>query len=528
MPTVPISQGPNLREQGMPSAYQRTPDVSSTSRALAQSLGAAGEAAFQIAERDAQTAAAKADTEITTGWLQWDAENRQKYQGANADGYREAADKWWKETSSKYKQSLDPMAQGMISQTLIRKQGAAMGNVLTFVGAEKERHADQTAQANVETTIQFGVTSGDVAGAAQRVKELAAEMGARKGWTTEQVQAEQGKQLSMLHLAQIAKLTEVDASAAQAYYDANKAAVGFAQQPQVEKMLKGERDNQFAVTFAATNAALPYEQQLAKAGEIKDPQRQEKVLLAIKNAQAQVQAAQIAREKQFSDKAWQLVGQGRRVPEAILMNMDGQERVRLQEHLRTQAEHAINMAQGKSVKTDPAAHAKLYDMMRDDPDAFRKLRLETLTTTMSPSDIEQVARLQRDMNKPDKEKDVATTTQLIGTYTGGWKPEKRTAFQSAMFDELDQFEREKKRPATFAEKRAIGDRLMLEGVTDKGILWDTKKKLYEATPAERKVFAPVVSADDRKLVVQALKAEGNPNPTEDQITARFKLAKGIR
>lgn len=524
-----MSQGPTRREQGLPSAYQRTPDVTAGTRALAQGMGAASDAAMQIAERDAQTLANQADVEITTGWLKWDAENRSKFTGANADQYAPAAEKWWKDTSASYAGKLDPMARGLVGPALARRQGAALSDVVRFTGIEKEKHADSVAAASVDTAIQFGVTSGDVAGAAERVRELAAMTGARKGWTTEQVQAQQGKYLSALHVAQIAKLSEVDATAAQTYYDRNKLEVGFTEQANIEKMLKGELDNQFATQFAAQHAALSYEEQLAKAGEITNPARREKALLALRNQHAQIREAQEARESHYADTAWQLVAQGKRVPEAILGAMDGRARVQLQDHVRSEAERRA-AGGGKSVKTDPVFMARLLDSINDDPDGFRQMRIESLVGKMSQSDIEQIAGLQRKLREPDKEKDVATTTQLMSTYTSGWKPEKRAVFQSSMFNELDQFEREKKRPATFAEKRQIADRLMLDGEVLTGSWWrpDANKKLFEATPEERAKFAPDISKDDRALVVQALKAEGIASPTEQQITARFKLAKGIR
>ena len=72
--------------------------------------------------------------------------------------------------------------------------------------------------------------------------------------------------------------------------------------------------------------------------------------------------------------------------------------------------------------------------------------------------------------------------------------------------------------------------MMLDGEILSGNWYtpDPNKKLYEATPEDRKRFAPTISTDDRKLIVQALKNEGNAAPTDEQITARFKLAKGIK
>ena len=222
-----------------------------------------------------------------------------------------------------------------------------------------------------------------------------------------------------------------------------------------------------------------------------------------------------------------MVGKGQRVPEMVLAQMNGKERVQLQDYLKTRAER---VASGAQVKTNPSDLASVYDLMRDDPAEFKKLRMVSLTNHIAPNDIEQIARIQRDMLKPDREKDVATSSQLLGTYTGGWTPEKKAAFSSSFYDELDRFEKEKGRPANYKEKREIGDRLMLDGEVMSGKWYanDPNKKLYETTPDERQRFAPTISTGDRALIVKALQAEGVAQPTDEQINARFKLAKGIK
>jgi hypothetical protein len=529
MATVPVYQGPQVREQALQGGFQRAPDVGSDLQRLGQGLSSVATAIDREALRQDRALADDTDAKITSAWLQWDSENRNKYRGQNVDGYTQAAQDWWKKAAEEYGQDLNPRAKSLASQTLLRKQNSAIGNVMQFVGAEKERHADESAAARISSTIQFGVTTGDTAGAAQQVRQALAEVGARKGWTTEQVQAEQLKNLGALHLAQITKLAEQDPEKAHAYYDLNKAEVPASNQPRVEEVLKGEADNQFATKFAAENASKPLSEQLSEAGKITDPQRRAKTLQQVKLNHAAVREAEAERERQAADQAWQLVGQGRKVPEVLLSQMDGRGRVQLQEHLQARAERLAK--QGNTpVKTDPTLLAKVYDLARDNPDEFKKIPLVSLTNGIGGSDLEQIARLQRDLGKPDKEKDVATTTQLLSTYTGGWQPEKRAKFQSAAFDELARFEREKGKPASFEEKRKLLDRLMLDGEVLSGSWYmnDPNKKLYEATPEERKRFAPTITSDDRKLVRAALEAEGVKNPTEAQVLERFKLAKGIK
>lgn len=507
----------------------RAPDVSSDLMRTGQAMQQIGAVVNHVDLLDAKTKADQIDATITTDWLKWDAENRNKFRGENVGGYEQAAQEWWKKAAETYGKDLDPRARTLASQSLVRKQGTALANVAQFVGVERERHADDMASASITSTIQFGVTTGDVAGAAEQVRGQVAAIGARKGWTTEQVQAEQLKNLSALHLAQITKLASLDADKAMAYYQGVKGEVLAANQPRIEEVLKGEGDNQFSMKFAADNANLPLAEQLTKAGEITDPERRKKTIMQVKLNHAAVREAEADKERQASDQAWQLVGQGKRVPEAILSQMDGKGRVQLQEHLQARAERLAKQGNAP-VKTDPVTLAKVYDMARDNPQEFRKIPLVSLTNAIGGSDLEQIAKLQRDLGKPDREKDVATTSQLLSAADDVIPLKQRGTFKTAALDEINRFEREKGRPPSYEEKRKIIDRLLIDGEVLSGSWYqnDPNKKLYEATPEERKRFAPTISSDDRKLVKAALQAEGIKDPSDAQITERFKLAKGIK
>lgn len=404
MPQVPVYGDRQVRTEPLRPVAQQTPDVSSGAVALARGLGVVAEVADQIDLRDAQAKAFDTEAKITSEWLKWDGSARQKYRGQNVDGYGPAAEAWWKSAAETYGKDLDPRAKTLVSKSLTQKQLQAINSVGSFVNAEKERHADETYAADVATTIQFGVTSGDVASTAEQIREKAAVVGARKGWTTEQVQAEQQKNLSAMHLAQISKLAETNAQAAQAYYDANKAEVNFAQQPRVEQVLKGEVDNQFATQEAARLAAMPLKEQLAEASKITDPQRREKTLTQIRNNYALVKQAEQEAESRASDQAWQLFAQGKKIPEAVLASMDGRNRVQLQEAQRTRAERA---AAGTAVKTDWATYIDVRERLA----AGERVDLRTLTEKIGPAQMEQLLDIQSSAAKSGGKQDSMLTDE---------------------------------------------------------------------------------------------------------------------
>jgi hypothetical protein len=491
MARVPTYDGTQVATAPLQPVMQRTPDVSSGLMAASRALGQVAEVADRQVMRDAEAEANTVDAKITADWLQWQADNGNKFQGANAGQYETEAKAWWDKAKSQYAEDVSPMALGRLNRVLPAKQNQALSGVLSRVATEKERHADESAEAAVQTNIEMGIDSGDVAGARQQVRTITAQQATRKGWTPEQLQAEQQRRLSTLHLAYVTRLSTSDAAQARAYYEANKGEIGAQFQARVEQVLTAEADDQFAAKFAAERAGKPLAEQLQEAGAIENPARREKALQQIKNNQALLKVAQQEREMVASDEAWQMVGQGRKVPERTLSVMNGRERVQLQDYLRQRAEHQAKEGL-KPVRSDPLVLARLYDMARDDPDAFKAQRMEALAYSVAGSDLEQLARLQRDMRDPGKEKDAISVSMQIGSYTRGMNPNQRALFESAAQSDVIRFQDENKRPPTSKERQQMFDQLKLEGTIERSFWFDSTKPRYQMTAEEqaRATFAP--------------------------------------
>lgn len=506
MPSVPRAEGPQVRDRALPGVYQTAPDTGAPLRAASAAVGAIADGADKLVKRDAEAAANAADQAITANWLQWSAENSKNFQGENAAGYAPAATKWWDDARKEYGDKLDPLAKQFVTQQVGRKQVVAMGQVYAHAEAEKEKHADNTAAANISTTIQFGVTSGDVAGAAAGVRKIASEVGARKGWDTKQVQAEIGKNLSMLHLSYIAKTADANPAAASAYYQQHKDEIGFAQQAKVEEVLKAETDNTFATQFAAAVAQMPLADQLAKAAEIKDPKQREKSILNIRTNHALVREAQQEVERKLSDQAWQLVGQGKKVPESVLAGMDGKERVQLQEHVIDRAKRLA--AEGnKPIKTDPAEHVRLIDMMLNDQEGFKTYRLAKSGLKLSASDLEQFAAKQQIMRAGGDKQDGMLTDEARmsdGVLRAGVDAKKDPEHANRIRAEIDRRVRASSadkggKPLTPDEKQKIVDAVAMDKVFVDEWGRDPQRPLALLSPEEQDSAYVVVNGKDVPL-----------------------------
>lgn len=536
MPQVPVYGDRQVRTDPLRPVYQQPVDVSSGARAVAQGLSVVAEAADHIDLRDAQAKAFDAEAKITGEWLKWDSEARQKYRGQNVDQYTPAAEEWWKNAAELYGKDLGPRAKGIVSTSLASKRLRAFNSVGVFVNAEKERHADEAYAADVATSIQFGVTSGDAPSTAAQIREKAAVLGARKGWTTEQVQAEAGKNLSAMHLAFISKMAETNATAAQAYYDANKAEVAFQNQARVEQVLKGEMDNQFATQTAASMAGKPLAEQLAEAAKITDPQRREKTLTQIRNNYALVKQAEAEREAQFSDQAWQLFSKGQKIPEAILSGMNGRERAQLQEAQRARAERG---AAGKPVQTDWATYIDARERIA----AGEKVDLRALTEKIGPAQMEQLLDIQTAASKGGARQDAMLTDEgrinnaLIGL---GIDKKKDPEVASMLTAEIDRRVRlasaaKGNKELTADEKQAVVDRVVMDKVyTDGGwfglerqtpvsLLSPDDQKTAYVKVGGKNVPVSSVPVTDRRQIIDALKRTGQV-PTEQAIVEMYLAA----
>jgi len=304
-------------------------------------------------------------------------------------------------------------------------------------------------------------------------------------------------------------LAEQDPVRAQSYYDANKAEVGFAQQPRVEQVLKAEGDNQFAVQFAAQQAGNPLSAQLKAAGEIKDPERRSKALTEVKNNYAMVQQAQIEMEKRVSDQAWQMVGKGQKVPEALLANMDGKERVQLQEHVQARADRLLA---GKAVKTDMATYIKVREaLMSDDPAVRASVNLLALTEKIAPAQMEQLLDIKSAGSKASSPKfdSMATDEQRIELGLQAAKIDKKRDPESAgkFIGEVDRRVRALSvskggKDVTPDEKQKIVDEVAINRVFVPGFFTDSTKLLSQMTPEEQNKAFVVVGGEKVRLFTE--------------------------
>jgi hypothetical protein len=422
--------------------------------------------------------------------------------------------------------------------------------------------ADRYAQQQ-RTVFEQGQYEADIASAADRAALYATDpatvgaelqaMRARtigflrgRGASEEEIQQALLNNATALHGQVAQTLLRTDPMAAKQYLDQNKASIDPVQFNRLSSVADDAAMDFDAKQRADSIAMLPFDQQLAEVAKLTDPKLREKTRLFVRQNQADIAAARAEQERQASDQVWQLIANGTslsRLPPDVLAQMNGRERVAVNQHFEAEAKRRKAEAEGRAVKTDMATLEKLYSMPRDE---FLSLRISTLSDRLSRSDMEEMIKRQAAMRDPAKAPQIATADQQVGTRVLEMelKGKNKGLFQRAAHDAFNAFTTATGRAPTYEERQKLLDQVTME-VSVPGFLWDSDKPAFKLTPEDReklqrreaeKAQSPkavpvpmtqVINGSDRNLITQALRAEGIP-VTEENIQRRYFEARGGR
>lgn len=489
MPSIPIYRQ-QLQTEGLrvPQA-PRSIDASSGAAALGRAGMQAVDALDRIADRDATDEAFKLELQVRTEWQQHRSKLREQYRGDQADQYAEAARQWWDDTARRLGSETSPRVREKAGKVLGQYRLQQENDTLSFVEGEKSRAREinfRTLQDTIISEATQGVTPTNAAqrGAmtAAQIQRNAVEYAAKNGLDSSVGEAMARDQLGKFHAGMLFSLAQAPggAAAAREYMTQFGGTLPMEVRTRLDNAIRGEEDNAFAKDFVSKHANKPLADQLAAAGSINDPERKAKVIQEVKNTHALLEASRREAEKGAADQAWQLVAQGKRVPEVVLQAMDGRERVQLQDHLRQRAEQAADRAKGKSVKTDWA----VYEDVREKLAKGEPVRVSAYSTQIAPGDLEKLIDYKTRKEDPKKAPEVASTEQQISAYVaqmrlgGESNAQKRGKFTAAAQDLFNEHLKRTGKEPSFEERQKILDGLVTEVVLKKGIIWDDTAPAY--------------------------------------------------
>lgn len=561
MPRVPTYDQLQVAPRQAAPAYQDNLDVSSQQRQAGAGLISIGAAADRYVQREAATAAQQAQIEARDRWSAFDTELRSKYKGGNVDvrgengeivdSIEQQTENFWKAEKERLTKSLSPLARQLAGVQLANIQGQAMNQTRQYGARERERYGLEVFNGFKQTEIQSAAASGDptkaeAAGTLLRAKN--AEHAALYGRPPEWVQAENQKDMQVLHASMVRGLLEGDSpERAREYLDKHKeelGALGAELATKVDNVVSDKKGQRAADALAT----VPYADALAKVAKIEDPRERKAARLQLQQNQADKVTIRAQQEKAASDAVWQQVAQGvpmSQLPRAVMDQMDGKDRVAVVEHYRAEARRRISEGEGKPIKTDMAVLENIYALPKDD---FLELRISTLQDKLSRADMEELIKRQDKLRRPDGEAKIATREQQVSAALdqlglGSKDQEKKGLFRKTFNDQVAVFADENNREPNYTETQEILSRLMRERKAG----WFSTQRYFEAVgtedaakfdpppaqasgtaaPAQARNSILQIDGADRALITQALRAEGI-TVTEDAIQQRYRLAKGVK
>lgn len=189
--------------------------------------------------------------------------------------------------------------------------------------------------------------------------------------------------------------------------------------------------------------------------------------------------------------------------------------------------YAKALQEGKDIVTDIQFKRDLLSMAAN-PETrskFAKMNLNSgeYLTKLNKSDWEQVFKEQQNIRQGKESKELKTfrgdeqVAKSILAQNRVNNKEKQAVFMNKFYPALEQFREENGRNPKDTEMQQIANQLMVEVVTEKGLIWDTKKRVFEMDDAEQVV--ELANPEDRKKMMTA----SNKPKTVMQNGKMFKL-----
>lgn len=473
--------------------------------------------------------------------------------GNKAWGITKDVDKWFQDSGAKFAEGLtNDRQRALFNQQVGKMRLQGLESFSKFESQQRVKSLEQSTNATLETLINSAATTAQMmnseefssAGTTQtgpdgkpvpgplsalqsmkqdglrRLEFYAADTGEDSSVT------DLKKQLytSKFHKQVIQARIDADPSSAKAYYEANKEEIAGAERLNLEELVRTGEMKVKAQSFAdaALNDGLTEVDAIRQARESFQGQDEEFVVAEIKTRFGELSQARESDQRQAADEAYDVfsrTGKLSSIPAGIWNRMDGKTRLSLRKE-------AQSIAEGRAIKTDDNVYYSLHQEAINNPAAFAKRDLRQVFDKLSPSDRQEMIKLQGKVQQPDELKDLRTyDQQLTLRYRDlGWdnKDTKQKAqFERAANDAISAEESAKGRKLTFDERNKVLDRLLIQGG---GTWYSASKRLFEVQGTEDEAafirglepenrtsaLIQSIPAIERQQIEQALRANGRP------------------
>lgn len=523
MPQVPrLSR--QVDERAMPVSRVPTDspgiEVFGGGRAIAQAIQGAGEIVQDAYETAAKNQILKADSELTnaTNELLYSPESgAMNLKGEDAFQSPDYVDKAYKANVEKIEEGLtNPMAKAAFKRMAAEKRGAIGQTLNKHISNEMDSYSRQVAKSFADSKMNFALSNYQnpdiVKSSIDDVMVAIDQSPAYRGMAQQVKDQMKLEYASGVHKSVIERMIDNgDDLAAQKYFEANRSMIAGKDFAAVEKDLQNSSVSRFAQSEAdrILSQTRSYRQALQMANEItKDDPRKRQALN--ENIQRQLSLRKQA-EQQDVENLHQYVGN------LLDENKGDLSDPRIQRvwdsfsiaEKKSIEQRASDIVSGRTIETDRDYYTNLRSLAVNNPDAFKRMNLNSaeVKNKLSRSDWDKVFKEQRDLRQGKESKELKLfrgdeqVARSILSQNKVKNKEKQALFMNKFYPALEKFREENGRSPRDTEMQMIANQLMVEVVTEKGLIWDTKKRAFEMEDDEQ--IISLANPEDKKRIMTA-------------------------
>lgn len=405
-------------------------------------------------------------------------------QGKNAFGatveYEKKLEKWEKQASTRLTNNEQREA---FRQMFLRNRSSHLDSLSTFESREKLRWQDETTQIGIKTAIDDAMANyTDEKLVTQAYNRGLAAIEGNYFGRDELLEAKKKDFKSEFFTMGVMRRADDDASAARSYYEQHKKEIAGSQHLAIEKALKENGVQQFAMRKADElwASGKSEEEQMADAYKIQDAQRRDATINRIK--------ARSADERRFATQKYatnlqQAYNDFNATQSAVEAQMiiDKVVEPKIKEQLRKEYDYKFN---GKTRETNWLAYYDLQQLAAESPEKFKEVNLHEYKAEFNDGEFKELVKLQTNPNNKHlwefrSRRDIVNQSLKAVGITDKTDAGKQKISQFynqvenlAMLENADTPEKVKK----------LVDRLLIEGSI--GGKWFSGKRLYEASDEE--------------------------------------------
>jgi hypothetical protein len=546
MPKVPRYDQPQVREAALPDVSRRSAaPIEAFGGGQANMAPAIGDFVARIdkirddADQVKALDAANKLKEAKTDLLFNPQTGAYTKKGSNAFGVVDEYGKNFDKISETIQKDLNENQKRYFKEAYGRERVDLNDSLSKHLFKEADEFEDQTVESSLSAHREDAILNytdinkvrAGMLGQEEQIIKHAQRKGLPAQWVKLKLQDSESKTHAGIVKKYLADNNDVDA---EKYFAANKD--GFTagdledvQTDLQEGVLRGKSQRSSDFLFDKYQSSMS--QAVAEARKIEDPRLRDETINRLKDNYALKERADNERVENLHRSATDIIdqtGSVDKIPAGQWKQFSLSERSALKSYAKAKSE-------GAGVSTD---WGKYYELKIEMPrDEFINTNLMKYRPILGDTEFKELSTLQAGLRKGDSKSSKTldgyrTDSQIVNDAlaaagyntsrsAGTKQKEKVNQFRKMVDDNIVQLQEQTKKKATNEDVQKIVDSLLLKGVTQAGIIFDTKKRRFELEAGEN--FQDIEIPDSEvKQIEEALKSKGKPVTRDNVIKLYLK------